>query len=95
MGPGNAFTAACTQIINVNVNVYNGSISILALCFAFALGYHLCKSYEVSPISGAAVSLASVVATMNFAPEFAYTLQVSPLRLLRPRGRRSHRSCRD
>lgn len=73
-GPGNAFTAACTQIINVNVNVYNGSISILALCFAFALGYHLCKSYEVSPISGAAVSLASVVATMNFAPEFAYTL---------------------
>ncbi|MBS6415988.1 MAG: PTS sugar transporter subunit IIC, partial [Collinsella intestinalis] len=48
-GPGNAFTAACTQIINVNVNVYNGSISILALCFAFALGYHLCKSYEVSP----------------------------------------------
>ena len=73
-GAGNAFTEACTQLINVNVNVYNGSISILALCFAFTLGYHLCKSYDVSPISGGAVSLASVVATMNFAPSFAYTL---------------------
>ena len=48
-GAGNAFTEACTQLINVNVNVYNGSISILALCFAFTLGYHLCKSYDVSP----------------------------------------------
>ena len=73
-GVGNGFTEACTQLINVNVNVFNGSISILALCFAFTLGYHLCKAYDVSPISGGAVSLASVVATMNFAPKFAYTL---------------------
>lgn len=78
-GAGNAFTTACTQLINVNVNVYNGTISILALCFAFALGYHLCKAYDVSPISGGAVSLAAVVATMNFAPEFALSLpDVSP-----------------
>lgn len=73
-GVGNDFTAACTQLINVNVNVFNGSISVLALCFAFTLGYHLCKSYDVSPISGGAVSLASVIATINFAPQFAYTL---------------------
>lgn len=36
-GVGNGFTEACTQLINVNVNVFNGSISILALCFAFTL----------------------------------------------------------
>ncbi len=55
-GAGTGFTEACTQLINVNVNVYNGSISILALCFAFALGYHLCKSYDVSPISGSSAT---------------------------------------
>ena len=73
-GEGNGVTAALTQLINVNVNVYNGSISILGLCFAVALGYHLSKSYDVNPIAGGVVSLASVVATMNFAPVFSYTL---------------------
>lgn len=73
-GAGNAFTEACSQLIAINGNVYNGSIAILGLCFAFTLGYHLAKSYDVNPISGGAVSVAAVVATMNFAPVFDYTL---------------------
>lgn len=73
-GPDNGFTAACAQLINVNGNVYNGSIAILGLCFAFALGYHLSKSYDVNPVAGGVISLASVVATFNFAPVIDYVL---------------------
>ena len=40
-GEGNEFVANVQQIINVNGNVYFGSIVILGLCFTFSLGYHL------------------------------------------------------
>ncbi|MGX8834073.1 PTS sugar transporter subunit IIC [Amedibacillus sp. YH-ame6] len=64
-GEGNSFTTAMTQVINVNGNVYFGSIVILGLCFTFALGYHLAKSYDVNPIAGGVVAFASVVACMS------------------------------
>lgn len=64
-GPGNDFTTAMTQVINVNGNVYFGSIVILGLCFTFALGYHLAKSYDVNPIAGGVIAFASVVACMS------------------------------
>ena len=51
-GEGNEFVANVQQIINVNGNVYFGSIVILGLCFTFSLGYHLAKSYDVNPIAG-------------------------------------------
>ncbi|MEG1475010.1 MAG: PTS sugar transporter subunit IIC [Longicatena sp.] len=64
-GVGNSFTTAMTQVINVNGNVYFGSIVILGLCFTFALGYHLAKSYDVNPIAGGVVAFAAVVACMG------------------------------
>lgn len=64
-GPGNSFTTAMTQVINVNGNVYFGSIVILGLCFTFALGYHLAKAYDVNPIAGGVVAFASVVTCMS------------------------------
>ncbi|MDD3485794.1 MAG: PTS transporter subunit EIIC [Atopobiaceae bacterium] len=74
-GEGNAFVESMAQFINVNANVYNGSISVFAVCFAFALGYHLSKSYDVTPIAGGVISFASVVATMNFSTTFDYALE--------------------
>lgn len=64
-GEGNSFTTAMTQVINVNGNVYFGSIVILGLCFTFALGYHLAKAYDVNPIAGGVVAFASVVTCMS------------------------------
>lgn len=64
-GTGNDFTTAMTQVINVNGNVYFGSIVILGLCFTFALGYHLAKSYDVNPIAGGVVAFAAVVTCMS------------------------------
>ena len=73
-GEGNGVTAALTQVINVNGLVWNGSMAILGLCFAFALGYVLSKSYKVNAIAGGVIALSAVVCTMNFAPEFSYVL---------------------
>lgn len=64
-GPDNSFTASMSQVIAVNGNVYFGSIVILGLCFTFALGYHLAKSYDVNPIAGGVVAFAAVVACMS------------------------------
>lgn len=64
-GEGNGFTTAMTQVISVNGNVYFGSIVILGLCFTFALGYHLAKSYDVNPIAGGVVAFAAVVTCMS------------------------------
>lgn len=54
--------------------MYNGSLSILGLCFTFALGYHLSKSYNVNPIAGGVIALSAVVCTMNMSPSFSYVL---------------------
>lgn len=78
-GEGNAFTAACSQIIAVDGNVWNGSLAILALAFAFSFGYHLSKSYDVNPIAGGVVSFSALMTTVNYSITFDYALPgVSP-----------------
>ena len=73
-GEGNEFVANVQQIINVNGNVYFGSIVILGLCFTFSLGYHLAKSYDVNPIAGGVVAFAAVVTCMGQSAIFDYEL---------------------
>lgn len=73
-GPGNDFVNAVTPLININGNVYFGSIVILGLAFTFALGYQLSKSYDVNPVAGGVVAFAAVVACMNQSAIFDYTL---------------------
>lgn len=73
-GVGNDFTTFMTEIININGNVYFGSIVILGLCFTFALGYHLAKSYNVNPIAGGVIAFASVVVCMNQSAVFNFEL---------------------
>lgn len=77
-GEGNSFTTAMTQVISVNGNVYFGSIVILGLCFTFALGYHLAKSYDVNPIAGGVVAFASVVTCMSQGVTASATLASAP-----------------
>lgn len=76
--PGNAgwdgFVKAMTPIINVNGNVYFGSIVILALAFVFALGYNLAKTYNVNAIAGGVIAFASLVTCMGQSAVFGYEL---------------------
>lgn len=74
LGPDNAFVKSMTEVINVNGNVYFGSIVILGLCFTFSLGYHLAKSYNVNPIAGGVVAFAAVVTCMNQSAIFDFAL---------------------
>ena len=74
LGEENVVTTSLAQVVNVDGLVSHGSMAIFALCFAFAFGYRLSRAYDVDGLAGGVIALASVVATMNFAPEFAYVL---------------------
>lgn len=73
-GVGNKFVQSVQQLININGNVYFGSIVILGMVFTFALGYHLAKSYDVNPVAGGVIAFASVVTCMNQSAIFDYIL---------------------
>lgn len=73
-GVGNKFVESVQQLININGNVYFGSIVILGMVFTFALGYHLAKSYDVNPVAGGVIAFASVVTCMNQSAIFDYIL---------------------
>ena len=68
------FVNAMQPVINVNGNVYFGSIVILALAFVFALGYNIAKTYDVNAIAGGVIAFASLVACMAQSAKFSFTL---------------------
>ncbi|MGL5978267.1 MAG: PTS sugar transporter subunit IIC [Erysipelotrichaceae bacterium] len=51
-------------LIGINGNVWWGTNAVFALVFVFALGYQLCKAYDVNPLSGGLVAFASMVAAI-------------------------------
>lgn len=55
------FVNAMQPIVNINVQVWTGSMAILALIFAFTFGYHLSIQYKVEPITGGIVSLGTFI----------------------------------
>ncbi len=66
-------------LIKVNGSIYFGLITILALAFAFSLGYHLAKAYDVNPIAGGVIAFSAVVTCMNQSAVFDFALeQVDP-----------------
>ncbi len=73
-GVGNKFVESMTQIININGNVYFGSIVILGIVFTFAFGYNLARAYNVNPIAGGIVSFAAVVTCINQSAIFDFIL---------------------
>lgn len=73
-GTGNDFVNAMSGLINVNGNVYFGSIVILGLAFTFALGYQVAKAYDVNPVAGGVIAFAAVVSCMNQNALFDFVL---------------------
>lgn len=59
-----SFVTIMQPIIDINGNVWWGTISILSLAFVFALGYNLAKSYDVNPLGGGIIAFASLIATI-------------------------------
>lgn len=55
---------AMQPLINLNGYVYFGTIAIMALLFAFALGYNLSQAEAVNPIAGGLVAFGSFVTTI-------------------------------
>lgn len=54
-------TDAFSWLIGINGNIWFGTLAILALVFAFAIGYQLSKAYDVDPLAGGLISLASFI----------------------------------
>lgn len=52
---------ALSWLIGINGNVWWGTIAMFGLIFSVSWGYHLAKTYNVNPIVGAFVSVASLI----------------------------------
>ena len=61
-------------IIGINGNVWWGTLAILAIAFAFSFGYHLAKAYDVNPLAGGLVALASFITILSQSASFDFTL---------------------
>lgn len=58
------FAEAATPLISINGHVYFGTIAIMALFFAFSLGYNMALSYKINPLPAGMVTFAAFVATI-------------------------------
>lgn len=58
------FVDTVQPLIDVNGDVYFGTIAVMALVFAFSLGHSLSTSYEVNGLSGGLISTAAFIATI-------------------------------
>lgn len=56
-----------SQIIGVNGYVWNGTLAICGLIFAFSWGYYLARAYKVNDLAGGIVSVAAFVQGIAFA----------------------------
>lgn len=56
------------QIIGINGYVWNGTLAIAGLIFAFSWGYNLARAYGVNDLAGGIVSLAAFIQGISFGP---------------------------
>lgn len=54
------------EIISINGFVWNGTLAIAGLIFAFSWGYNIAKVYDVNRLAGGIVSLAASIAGITF-----------------------------
>lgn len=59
-----SFSEAMKPLIELNGYVYFGTIAVMALIFAFALGYNRAQHEKVNPIAGGLVAFGAFVATI-------------------------------
>ncbi len=55
------------ELVGINGYMWNGTIAIAGLIFAFSWGYNLAKAYKVNELAGAIVSLAALIQGIGFA----------------------------
>lgn len=58
---GEGITEAFGWLIGINGYVWWGTLAMLALIFAYAIGYQLAKAYDVDPLAGGLISLAAFI----------------------------------
>ena len=58
-----SFSEAMKPLIELNGYVYFGTIAVMALIFAFALGYNRAQHEKVNPIAGGLVAFGAFVKT--------------------------------
>lgn len=68
--------AVLNVIIGINGFVWNGTLAIAGLIFAFSWGYNLAKAYNVNELAGGIVSLATLISGVAFAPNNTAELAV-------------------
>lgn len=61
-------------LIVINSNVWWGTLAILSIAFAFSLGYQLAKAYNVNPLAGGLVAMASFITITSQTASFDYNL---------------------
>lgn len=54
------------EIIGINGFVWNGTLAIVGIIFAFSWGYNLAKAYHVNELAGGIVSLAALIQGVGF-----------------------------
>lgn len=54
------------QIIAVNGFMWNGTLAVVGIIFAFSWGYNLAKAYNVNELAGGIVSLAALIQGVGF-----------------------------
>ena len=63
------------EIIGINGYVWNGSLAIAGLIFAFSLGYNISKAYGVNELAGGIVSLSALIQGIAFS--FSTTIETA------------------
>lgn len=61
----NQFANILNPIVTIDNIIWNATFALFSVYFAFLWGYHLAKAFDVDPIAGAIVSLASFFMSIN------------------------------
>ncbi|MBE8846919.1 PTS sugar transporter subunit IIC [Enterococcus durans] len=68
--------AVLNVIIGINGFVWNGTLAIAGLIFAFSWGYNLARAYGVNDLAGGIVGLATLIQGISFGPALSAALNV-------------------
>lgn len=68
-----------SQIIGINGFVWNGTIAVAGLIFAFSFGFNLARAYGVNDLAGGIVSLAALIQGIAFSAPAAVQVEQGEL----------------
>ncbi|MDR0922069.1 MAG: PTS transporter subunit EIIC [Lactobacillales bacterium] len=62
------------EIIGVDGVMWNGTLAVVGIAFAFSWGYNLARAYKVNELAGGMVALAALLQGISFGPSITATL---------------------